>query len=216
MNNGWDLTIPKDDLNRMIAVLKGPNKIIEYPSDDEIFKSFYLTPFNKVKVVIIGQDPYPKLGQANGLAFSVNKGQKIPKSLQNIFKEIKRSVKWTKENEHAHGDLTQWAEQGVLLLNSILTVEKDKSLSHKGLGWEEFTDGQISRLANERSNLIFMFWGNEAKKKKVLMNEYKDHLFLEASHPAATKGFLGCNHFILANEYLKLFNFKPIDWSIYP
>ncbi len=188
-----------------------------YPKPKDIFRAFYETPFDKVKVVILGQDPYHNPNQAHGLCFSVPKGIKAPPSLSNIFKEICTELPDSAscvmpENERV--DLTRWAGQGVFLLNSTLTVEKNKPASHSGKGWEEFTDGVIQTLSDKKENLVFMLWGNFAKSKSVLIDNNK-HLVLTSAHPSpfsAHYGFFGNNHFKRANEYLMLNGFDPIDW----
>ena len=182
-----------------------------YPSKENIFKSFEL--INNIKVLIIGQDPYHKKGQANGLSFSVNKDIKIPPSLRNIFKELNQEYGYDKPK---HGDLSSWSKQGVLLLNSILTVEEGKPSSHKKLGWEDFTDNIIRYISDNEENIVFLLWGNFAKSKEILIDENKHHI-LKSSHPSpfsVNRGFLGCGHFKKCNEYLKLKNINPIDWEI--
>lgn len=184
-----------------------------YPPAKHIFEAFNLTPFDRVKVVIIGQDPYHGHGQAHGLCFSVNKGVPIPPSLQNIYKELNRDVGVPIPT---HGCLTAWAEQGVLLLNSILTVQANKPASHKNIGWESFTDIVINILNNQKTHLVFMLWGKYAQEKGKYINENK-HLVLKASHPsplANPSTFTGCSHFSTANNYLKQNNIQPIDWYI--
>ena len=181
-----------------------------YPKPDEIFNAFNLCPIDKVKVVILGQDPYHGKGQAHGLSFSVKEGVKLPPSLQNIFKEIKDDV----GKEVESGDLTKWAEQGVFLLNSILTVQAGNAASHKDIGWEKFTDEVIKTLSKERENLVFILWGNYAKNKAEFIDKEK-HLILTAAHPSplsANNGFFGCRHFSKANEYLKKHKKGKIDW----
>ncbi|MCV2526254.1 MAG: uracil-DNA glycosylase [Candidatus Lightella neohaematopini] len=185
-----------------------------YPSNNRIFYALNTTKFNKVKIVIIGQDPYHNPKQADGLAFSVNKGIKIPLSLFNIFKELKNSVdNFIIPN---HGNLYNWAIQGVLLLNSILTVEKNKPLSHSNIGWELFTNTIIKILDHYHNGLIFLLWGNFAKKKIKYINKNK-HFILTTSHPSpysANLGFFGCRHFTIANNILIKQNKKPINWLI--
>ena len=189
------------------------DKII-YPRGDNIFRSFNLTPFPKVKIVILGQDPYHQPGQANGLCFSVNKGINIPPSLLNIFKELKKDLNIPISE---HGDLTSWAKQGVLLLNSVLTVERNLPNSHKNKGWEIFTDSIISSLDQRKKDpVVFLLWGNSSKKKIKLIKN-KKHIILTASHPSpfsASTGFFGCKHFSLANKYLNSFNMKEINWQL--
>ncbi len=182
-----------------------------YPAPKNIFRAFDLCPFDKVKVVILGQDPYHGVKQANGLCFAVEESRAIPPSLQNIFKEI--AADFGKPLVHTSGDLTRWAEQGVLLLNATLTVRAHSAGSHQGKGWEEFTDAVIRALSEERAGLVFMLWGNYAKAKGAHIDRSK-HLVLEASHPSpfsANSGFFGCKHFSKANEYLIANNETPID-----
>ena len=183
-----------------------------YPPMFDIFNSMKHTPFDNVKVVIIGQDPYHEPGQAMGLSFSVPKGEKIPPSLVNIYKEIQKE---TGEVMPTHGDLTGWAKQGVLLLNAVLTVRAHQANSHKGKGWEAFTDGVIKKISCLNNGVVFMLWGANARTKKVLIDHNK-HLVLESAHPSplsAYNGFFGCNHFIKANEYLTSLGKQPIKWS---
>lgn len=183
-----------------------------YPAPKNIFRAFDLCPFDKVKVVILGQDPYHGAGQANGLCFAVSDGVAVPPSLQNIFKEIASDL--GKPLVHTSGDLTRWAEQGVLLLNATLTVRAHNAGSHQGKGWEEFTDAVIRALSEQRAGLVFMLWGNYAKQKGAHIDRSK-HLVLEAPHPSpfsASSGFFGCKHFSKANEYLISHNETPINW----
>ena len=182
-----------------------------YPHPKNLFKAFDLCPFDNVSIVILGQDPYHNPGQANGLAFSVQKDIDIPPSLQNIFKEIKSDIGELKQTD---GDLSNWAEQGILLLNSILTVEKNKPASHHNLPWEEFTNDVISLISDKKENVVFILWGNYAKNKAVLIDESK-HLILTSPHPSpfsAYSGFFGCKHFSKANNYLVKHNKKPITY----
>ncbi|MCG6148053.1 uracil-DNA glycosylase [Leptospira levettii] len=184
---------------------------IVYPPAKFIFNAFDLCPFDQVKVVIIGQDPYHGPGQAHGLCFSVLDGVSFPPSLQNIFKEIQDDVK---KPIPKSGDLTYLAKQGVFLLNATLTVEKDKAGSHQNRGWEEFTDAVIRILANQKSNLVFLLWGSFAQKKETLIPPNK-HLVLKSAHPSplsAYRGFLGNRHFSKTNEYLKSIGKETIDW----
>ncbi len=183
-----------------------------YPPGPLIFNAFDTTPFAKVKVVILGQDPYHKPGEAMGLSFSVPKGVRIPPSLQNIYKEIEADLGFPRPT---HGDLNAWANQGVFLLNAMLTVEKNNAGSHKLVGWQFFTDAVIQKLSSEREHLVFMLWGNFAKQKKELIDTHK-HLVLEAAHPSplARNAFSGCRHFSKANNYLKMNGLEPIDWKI--
>lgn len=181
-----------------------------YPKKDDIFKAFKLCPIDKLKVIILGQDPYHRKGQANGLAFSVNKGIKIPPSLRNIYKELNSDL-GIKIPEH--GDLTFWAKQGILLLNTTLTVTEGKPLSHKGKGWEIFTDLVIKKINIEFKDKVFLLWGANARSKVKFIDQNK-HLILEAPHPSPLsvyRGFDGCNHFSKLNLYLKE---KSIDWNL--
>lgn len=182
-----------------------------YPPAGLIFAALDHCPFDRVKVVIIGQDPYHGPGQANGLAFSVAKGVALPPSLQNIFKEITADIG---SPMPADGDLTRWADQGVLLLNSSLTVRAHQPASHAGIGWELLTDAAIRELSLSRSGLVFMLWGAHAGRKASLIDSSK-HLVLRAPHPSplsAHRGFFGCKHFSQANEYLTRQGLKPIIW----
>ncbi|HVB19951.1 MAG TPA: uracil-DNA glycosylase [Candidatus Paceibacterota bacterium] len=183
-----------------------------YPPAKNIFRAFDLCPFEKVKVVILGQDPYHNPRQANGLAFAVNTDTRIPPSLQNIFKEIESDL--GKPLVHIDGDLSRWAEQGVFLLNATLTVRAHNAGSHQEKGWEQFTDAVIRALSEERTNLAFMLWGNYAKAKGAHIDRTKN-LVLEAPHPSpfsAASGFFGCKHFSKVNEYLIAHNETQIDW----
>lgn len=183
-----------------------------YPDMFSIFNSMKTTAFKDVKAVLIGQDPYHEEGQAMGLSFSVPKGVALPPSLVNIFKEIQDE---TGAGAFTHGDLTGWAKQGVLLLNAVLTVRAHAANSHKGKGWEEFTDGVIKKISAGKENVVFFLWGANARAKKPLIDGSK-HLILECAHPSplsAYNGFFGCGHFIKANEYLIKHGKMPIDWS---
>ena len=183
-----------------------------YPAPKNIFRAFDLCPFEKVKVVILGQDPYHGEKQANGLAFAVDEGTRAPPSLQNIFKEIESDM--GKPLVHTDSDLTRWAEQGVLLLNATLTVRAHAAGSHQEKGWEQFTDAVIRALSEQRAHLVFMLWGNYAKAKGTHIDRTK-HLVLEAPHPSpfsAATGFFGCKHFSKANDYLVAHGETPIDW----
>ena len=183
-----------------------------YPSMYDIFNSMKRTDFDDVKVVILGQDPYHEEGQAMGLSFSVPKGEKIPPSLVNIYKEITSE---TGLSMPSHGDLTGWANQGVLLLNAVLTVRAHQANSHKGKGWENFTDAIIKKISSLKDGVVFLLWGRNARDKKAFIDT-KKHLVLECAHPSplsAYNGFFGCNHFNKTNEYLSNHNKTPIDWS---
>lgn len=182
------------------------------PAGNNIFEAFNQCPFEKVKVIILGQDPYPTPGHAHGLAFSVEPDVKpLPKSLNNIFKEIQDDIGI---EFPTNGDLRKWAKQGVFLLNTVLTLEANKSNSHAGKGWELFTDEVIRQLNKERENLVFMLWGSNARQKKQLINSNK-HFILEAPHPSplsAYRGFFGCNHFSKANAFLNKTRQTAINW----
>ncbi len=185
-----------------------------YPLAKNIFNAYNATPFQKVKVVIIGQDPYHGAGQAHGLCFSVQYGVKIPPSLKNIYKEIQENVPQFEIPNH--GNLQTWTEQGVFLLNAILTVEANQPASHQKKGWEQFTDATITALSNNRNGLVFLLWGNFAQQKANLIDENK-HLILRAAHPSpfsAHQGFFGCQHFSKVNEYLENQNLGKIDWRL--
>jgi uracil-DNA glycosylase len=188
-------------------------KKIIYPSTQNLFAAFQHTPFEKVRVVILGQDPYHGPGQAHGLAFSVPKNIAPPPSLQNIFKELKTDIAISTPN---HGNLESWADQGVLLLNSVLTVEAGSAASHQNKGWEIFTDSAIELLSEQRENLVFVLWGAYAQKKGAKINR-KKHLVLESAHPSplsAYRGFLGSNVFSKINAYLVAHAKTPIDWRL--
>jgi len=182
-----------------------------FPPAPLIFNAFDRCPFDKVKVVIIGQDPYHGEGQAHGLCFSVNDGVEFPPSLVNIFREIERDLGKPMPKS---GNLTRWAEQGVLLLNATLTVQAHQAGSHQGRGWETFTDAVIRKLAEEKENLVFMLWGNYAQQKGSVINTSR-HLVLKSVHPSplsAYRGFIGCGHFSAANEYLRKTGRSEIEW----
>ena len=185
-----------------------------YPETKNIFKAFEHTPFGKVKVVILGQDPYHGRNQAHGLAFSVQKGVPLPPSLQNIFKEL--TAEFKDMNYPTHGDLSHWANQGVLLLNASLTVEANKPGSHQKQGWEIFTDKVIQTLSEKRSGIIFLLWGKYAQAKAGLIDQSKHHI-LTAAHPSpfsAYRGFLGNGHFRKVNEILEREGKNGIDWQV--
>ena len=182
-----------------------------FPPARLIFNAFDSCPFNQVRVVIIGQDPYHDVGQAHGLCFSVNEGIPIPPSLMNIYKEIQRDLG---KPIPTSGNLQRWADQGVLLLNAPLTVEAHRPGSHQGKGWEELTDAVIQALNEQREHLVFMLWGSYAQRKGQFINRRK-HLVLETSHPSPLsvyRGFDGCGHFSKANTYLTQHGLQPIDW----
>jgi uracil-DNA glycosylase len=182
-----------------------------FPPAKLIFNAFDHTPFDKVKVVILGQDPYHNIGQAHGLSFSVNDGVQFPPSLINIFKEISDDLDVPMP---ASGNLTRWADQGVLLLNATLTVEAHKAGSHQGKGWETFTDTAIRKLADEREHIVFMLWGAYARKKAAFIDPAK-HLVLQSPHPSPLsvyQGFFGNKHFSMANHYLVSKGIEPVKW----
>lgn len=214
-NEKWDLIL-KDELKKEYFVRLGifvkneyKNKII-FPKYENIFKALKLTDYDQVKVVILGQDPYHGINEAHGLSFSVQKGVKRPPSLDNIFKELYDDLKIRREDN----DLTSWAKQGVLLLNSVLTVEKDKAFSHQGKGWEIFTDEIIKKLNEREKPVIFVLWGAAARKKKELIDLNK-HYVIESAHPSplsAYHGFFGSKPFSKINNILKTNNEKEIEW----
>jgi uracil-DNA glycosylase len=182
-----------------------------YPPASLIFNAFNLCPMDKIKVVIIGQDPYHEPGQAHGLCFSVNDGVKFPPSLQNIYKEIASEYNQPMPQS---GNLTRWAEQGVLLLNATLAVRAHLAASHQGKGWETFTDNVIKEVNDRCQNVVFLLWGSYAQKKEAYIDKSK-HCVLKAAHPSplsAYRGFFGCNHFILANNYLRKCGKEEIVW----
>ena len=192
---------------------KAAGKVI-YPPGALIFNAFNQTPFNKVKVVILGQDPYHGPGQAHGLSFSVPNGIKPPPSLVNIFKEIQADIGIAMPLQY--GNLTRWAEQGVLLLNAALTVRAGEPFSHAKFGWADFTDGVIQKLSDEREGIVFLLWGKFAQEKQILIDETK-HFVLKAAHPSpfsADKGFFGCKHFSKTNDILVKQGLAPIDWKL--
>ena len=184
-----------------------------YPPKDYIFNALKLTPYSNVKVVIVGQDPYHGEGEAHGLSFSVQKGIKLPPSLQNIYKELYSDLKI---EPNKYGDLTKWAKEGVLLLNATLTVEKDKPNSHSKIGWEPFTDYVIRKLNSKEEPIVFILWGNFAKSKKKYITNPK-HLIIESAHPSpfsANYGFFGSKPFSRTNEFLEKNKIQPIDWTL--
>ncbi|MGC9602585.1 MAG: uracil-DNA glycosylase [Minisyncoccia bacterium] len=187
------------------------NKTV-YPPAKYIFRAFDLCPFDTVEVVILGQDPYHNIGQANGLSFAVGERAPLPPSLQNIFKEIEDDL--GKPLVHKNGDLSRWAEQGVLLLNATLTVQGGAAGSHQGRGWEEFTDAAIKALSDRKEHLVFVLWGNYARAKGAHIDRSK-HLVIESAHPSpfsASNGFFGSKPFSKTNDYLLAHNKKPINW----
>lgn len=198
-------------IKSFLVKAKEDGKVI-YPPGPLIFNAFNQTPFDKVKVVILGQDPYHNPGEAMGLCFSVPKGVRTPPSLVNVYKEINSSLGLPVPG---HGDLTAWTSEGVLLLNAMLTVEKNKPGSHKDIGWQTFTDAVIRRVSEEKEGVVFMLWGNFAKGKKVLIDTQK-HLVLESAHPSPLAGnaFQGCGHFVKCNDYLAANGKTPVNWSL--
>ncbi|MBQ1598779.1 MAG: uracil-DNA glycosylase [Lachnospiraceae bacterium] len=186
---------------------------IVFPPADDIFNALHYTPLSQVKVVIIGQDPYHEPGQAHGLSFSVQPGVKIPPSLQNIYKELSDDLGLTIPD---NGCLTKWARQGVLLLNTVLTVEAHRANSHAGIGWEEFTDAVIRSVEAQDRPVVFLLWGSHAGKKAAMIHNPK-HLVLKAPHPSplsAYRGFFGCKHFSKCNAFLEEQGLAPVDWQI--
>ena len=202
------------ELRRFLAAEKQQGKRI-YPPGELIFNALNSTPFDQVRVVILGQDPYHGPGQAHGLCFSVLPGVPVPPSLQNIFKELRSDLGLTPPN---HGCLAAWAGQGVLLLNAVLTVEAGKPASHERRGWETFTDVIVTRLNEQRSHLVFLLWGSYAQRKGAIIDRGR-HLVLESPHPSplsASRGFFGNHHFSRANGYLRQHGLGEIDWALSP
>ncbi|MCI8939245.1 MAG: uracil-DNA glycosylase [Dorea sp.] len=184
-----------------------------FPPADDIFNAFHLTPLSKVKVVILGQDPYHNVGQAHGLCFSVKKGVEAPPSLVNIYKELQDDLGCRIPR---HGCLTKWAEQGVLMLNTVLTVRAHQANSHRGIGWEEFTDAAIMALNGQDRPIVYILWGSPAQRKAAMLHNPK-HLILKAPHPSplsAYRGFFGSRPFSQANEFLTSHGIEPVDWQI--
>ena len=218
LGNDWDIILNdemnKDYFRELIKKIKNEyeNKTI-YPKQTEIFKAFRNTAYKDTKVVILGQDPYHGENQAEGLSFSVKVGVKQPPSLQNIFKELHNDIGCAIPK---NGSLVKWSEEGVLLLNTVLTVEKDKAASHKDLGWETFTDAVIKKLNEKKEPVVFILWGSFARNKKNLINN-KIHHIIESAHPSpfsAYNGFFGSKPFSKANAYLIRDGITPIDWEI--
>ena len=184
-----------------------------FPPADDIFNAFHLTPLSEVKVVILGQDPYHNDGQAHGLCFSVQPGTDIPPSLVNIYQELQNDLGCYIPN---NGYLEKWAKQGVLLLNTVLTVRAHQANSHRGIGWEQFTDAVIRILNEQDRPIVFLLWGSPARAKKAMLNN-PNHLVLEAPHPSplsAYRGFFGCRHFSRTNQFLEAHGIAPVDWQI--
>lgn len=195
-----------------IKTEKSQGKII-YPPGSLLFNAFNTTPFDKIKVVILGQDPYHGKGQAHGLCFSVQNGIQPPPSLMNIFKELQSDIGIDIPD---HGNLTHWAEQGVFLLNASLSVRAGEPMSHSKIGWAEFTDTVIKKIADHKKNIVFLLWGKFAQEKRIMIDE-KKHCILRSVHPSplsAHGGFFGCKHFSKTNEYLISKGIDPIDWSL--
>ena len=217
IENGWKEALREEFLSEYFVKIKenllaAKAREIVYPPGNLIFNAFNLTPFERVRAVILGQDPYHGAHQAMGLSFSVPRGVRIPPSLVNIYKEIKSDLGIS---EPESGDLSYWAKQGVLLLNASLSVGANRANSHSGFGWQIFTDAVIKILSARRQNLVFMLWGNFAKAKSALIDAQK-HLILTAAHPSPLAGgaFFGCRHFSRCNEYLRAHGLGEIDWDL--
>ena len=218
IGNDWDEVLKSEFqeeyfYNLLKYVQKEYKKVTVYPPKNEVFKAFRYTPYNNLKVVILGQDPYHGEGEAEGLSFSVKKGIKKPPSLNNIFKELHDDLGCSIPTD---GSLVPWAKQGVLLLNAVLTVIKDHAASHKDIGWEKFTDYVIKKINDKEEPVVFILWGNFARSEKKLITN-KKHLIIESAHPSplsAYNGFFGSHPFSKTNEFLIKNNLKPIDWQI--
>ena len=217
IESGWKEALREEFLSEYFAKIKenllaAKAREIVYPPGNLIFNAFNLTPFERVRAVILGQDPYHGAHQAMGLSFSVPHGVRIPPSLVNIYKEIKSDLGIS---EPASGDLSYWAKQGVLLLNASLSVGANRANSHSGFGWQIFTDAVIKILSARRQSLVFMLWGNFAKAKSALIDAQR-HLILTAAHPSPLAGgaFFGCKHFSRCNEYLRVHGLGEIDWDL--
>ena len=218
INNDW-LEALKDEFHKPYykqlfeTINKEYKTRLIFPPADDIFNAFHLTPLHKVKVVILGQDPYHNHGQAHGLCFSVQKGVTVPPSLVNIYQELQDDLGCRIPN---HGCLTKWAQQGVLMLNTVLTVRAHQANSHQGLGWEEFTDAAITACNSQDRPIVFILWGAPAQRKGKMLTNPK-HLVLKSSHPSpfsANRGFFGSRPFSQANEFLKANGGEPVDWQI--
>ena len=218
IDNDWIIYL-KDEFSKPYYkelyefIKKEYSEHVIYPPSEDIFNALKTTPIGNVKVVILGQDPYHEPGQAHGMCFSVKPGIPTPPSLQNMYKELKEEYGYAIPN---NGYLVKWAEQGVLLLNTVLTVRKGAANSHKGKGWEQFTDAVIKAVNTQDRPIVYLLWGANARSKKSLITNPK-HLVLETVHPSplsAYNGFFGCGHFKKANEYLEQNNITPIDWEI--
>lgn len=217
IESGWKEALREEFLSEYFAKIKenllaAKAREIVYPPGNLIFNAFNLTPFERVRAVILGQDPYHGAHQAMGLSFSVPRGVRIPPSLVNIYKEIKSDLGIS---EPESGDLSYWAKQGVLLLNASLSVGANRANSHSGFGWQAFTDAVIKILSARRQSLVFMLWGNFAKAKSALIDAQR-HLILTAAHPSPLAGgaFFGCRHFSRCNEYLRAHGLGEIDWDL--
>ncbi len=218
LNNDWDkvlqVVFDGDGFKKFYKVVENEyNTKTIFPPRDYIFNALKLTPYKNVKVVIVGQDPYHGVGEAHGLSFSVQKGIKVPPSLKNIYKELYDDLGITPYEE---GDLSAWAKQGVLLLNAVLTVEKDKPASHRKLGWERLTDYIIKKLNNKEEPVVFILWGNFAKEKRGFITNPK-HLVLTSAHPSpfsANYGFFGSKPFSKTNDFLIKNGLEPINWDL--
>ena len=220
IGNDWDEVLgsefEKEYYKRLMKFLeeeRQDNTI--YPPEEDVFNALKFSPYNNTKVVILGQDPYHEPGQAHGLCFSVNKGVKIPPSLVNIYKEMQNDMGIIQPN---HGYLADWAYQGVLLLNTVLTVRRGDANSHKGKGWEKFTDRIVELLNQREKPMVFILWGANAKSKQSLITN-KDHMILSGAHPSplsAFNGFFGGGYFSKANRFLELTGQEPIDWQLRP
>ena len=218
VGNSWDQILEdeyhKDYFKKIVLYINKAYKEREiYPPKNYILRALYLTDYKDVKVVILGQDPYHGTGEANGLAFAVNNGIKLPPSLKNIYKELNDDLNIKISN---NGDLTCWAKEGVLLLNSVLTVEKDKAASHKDLGWNLLTDHIIKLIDMKQTPVVFILWGNFARSKKVFITN-KKHLIIESPHPSpfsAYNGFFGSKPFSRTNNFLKQNNIPEINWDL--
>ena len=214
-SNGLNEEFHKDyfiHLNETVTKFYAAETKCIFPPEELIFRAFDLCSFEKLKVVILGQDPYPTLGNANGLSFSVADSVKVlPKSLKNIFLEVQDDLKI---DFPKNGNLERWANQGVLLLNTILTVDEGSPNSHRDIGWEQFTDAVIHKISTEKSNIVFLLWGTKAIAKKEMIN-CKKHLVLTAPHPSplsAYRGFFGCKHFSQTNQYFRKLGITEINW----
>lgn len=216
IKNDWKVILQDElkssNFKNLINFLSSQDLNKVYPQEKDIFNALNFTSFENTRVIIIGQDPYHGEGQAHGISFSVQKGNKIPPSLKNIYKELKRDLNLVTPE---HGNLESWCNQGVLMLNSVLTVAEQQPGSHRKKGWEEFTDSIINKLNQDKMNLVFILWGNDAKKKALNVDRNK-HLVLESAHPSpfSVKNFAGNSHFSITNQYLKSKNLKEINWAI--